>query len=49
MTTKNIVHILRNPHGFSDDIQRQARHEAADKLEQSDGLVEKILMLIKSS
>ena len=48
MEAHNLLHILRNPHGFSDNIQRQARHEAADnKLEQSDGLIEKIFTLIK--
>ena len=33
MDTKTIIHIIRNPHGHSEDEVREARQKAADLIE----------------
>lgn len=33
MNEETIIHILRNPHGYNDNDQREAMLKAADKIE----------------
>jgi hypothetical protein len=38
MTSKDEMHVLRNPHGFSEDVVRASRLWAADEIERLDTL-----------
>ncbi len=37
-----VLHVLRNPHGFREDVVRRARLDAADRIEAHLRLVEKL-------